>query len=188
MKNNKSEKILTVSTKLMSEKGFAGTSLQEIANKVGLHKSSLFHYFSDKNELLKRVLDRSTIEVLKNLEMMMSDENLSPEKKLESAIQNHLMSVVKYRDDVNLYLNEFRNLQRRDQQKYLKKRKKYEKAFIKIVDELKLKGYFEGLDSKIVAFGILGMLNWVVKWFRSDGQLKIEKISNIFCKMIIKSY
>ncbi|MFH1125173.1 MAG: helix-turn-helix domain-containing protein [Pseudomonadota bacterium] len=53
------EKILSAASRLFSKKGYKTTSLQEIADQVGLHKTSLFHYFKGKDEILMRVMDES---------------------------------------------------------------------------------------------------------------------------------
>lgn len=81
-------------------------------------------------------------------------------------------------------MNELRSLSKKKQAVYLSKRKKYEKDFEKIIGEMKKNGYFSGLDKKIITFGILGMLNWVTKWYKSNGPLTVKDISNIFYQMI----
>jgi hypothetical protein len=83
-------------------------------------------------------------------------------------------------------LNELRSLSKKNQRLYLNKRKNYECDFEKIVMDMKAKGFFEGLDTKIVTYGLLGMLNWVVKWYKNTGPLTIKEISNIFYKMVTK--
>jgi AcrR family transcriptional regulator len=49
--------ILTVATRRFARQGFDSTSLQEIADEVGIKKPSLLHHFPSKNELLRAVLD-----------------------------------------------------------------------------------------------------------------------------------
>jgi hypothetical protein len=68
---------------------------------------------------------------------------------------------------------------------YTQKRKNYEKYFENIVTEMKEKGYFEGLDTKIVTFAILGMLNSIPRWYKAEGRLTIKEISRILCQMIV---
>ena len=48
----KVEEIIQVASHLFSTKGYEATSLKEIADEVGLHKTSLFHYFKNKEEIL----------------------------------------------------------------------------------------------------------------------------------------
>ena len=186
-KQNRREEILSVSARLISQNGFNGTSFQEIADNTGLNKSSLFHYFKNKEELLARILEKAVLEVYSNLEKIVTNDALSPEEKLEKAFHNHLTSLIEHFDTINIYLNEIRHLSRKNQKIYLDKRKKYEIDFERIIVEMKAKGYFHGLDSKIVTFGILGMLNWCVKWLNGDGPLTVKEVSDIFSRMIVST-
>jgi AcrR family transcriptional regulator len=187
MRDNKYEKILSVAGRLISQKGFKGTSLQKISDEVGLHKSSLFHYFRNKEELLLRILEHSTDEVSAELGKILEGQTIEPEEKLKRAIDNHLTLLSKNFDRVNVYLNQIGNLSKKNQKIYLKKRKRYEKDLEKIVVEMGKKGYFKGLDRKIVTLGLLGMLNWVAKWFKSDGRLTIQEVSHTFYGMLTKT-
>lgn len=186
MKDNKYEKILLTSAKLFSQKGANGTSFQMIADKVGLDKSTLFHYFKSKEELVLRVLEKSVDTIDKDLEEIIANAELTPESKLKKAIDNHLNSLVEYFDNVNVYLYELRSLSKKNQAIYLKKRKKYERGFEKIIIEMKAKEYFNGLDTKIVTYGLLGMLNWVTKWYKKDGPLAMSDIAEIFYRMTVQ--
>lgn len=134
--------------------------------------------------MLLLILERSIETVYTNLEQITSNRELRPEEKLEQAISNHLTLLVEYFDNVNVYLNEFRNLSSNNRTAYLKKRKKYENDFKKIVVEMKGAGYYEQLNPKVVTFGILGMLNWTAKWFKEDGSLSISEVAHVFYRMI----
>jgi AcrR family transcriptional regulator len=187
MRDNKYEKIISVAGKLISQRGYKGTSLQKISDEVGLHKSSLFHYFKNKEELLLRILEHSTDEVSTKLRKIIIENTLSPEEKLKEAIDNHLTLLSENFDRVNVYLNQIRSLSKKNQKIYLKKRKQYREDLEKIIEQMKEKGYFKGLNTKIVTLGLLGMLNWVAKWFRRKGPLTIKDVSNIFYMMITKT-
>ncbi|OPX34110.1 MAG: hypothetical protein B1H11_11445 [Desulfobacteraceae bacterium 4484_190.1] len=184
---NQRERIIKVSSRLMSQKGYKGASLQEIANLVGIHKSTLFHYFKNKEELLLVVLKISIEEVTENLELILENEKLSPEEKLRQAIINHLDLLVRYKDNVIVYHSEIRFLSAKNRRKYIESRKYYASVFKQIIDEIKESdsGCFSGLDTKIVTFGILGMCNWMVKWFKGSGPFNARDIADIFLKMII---
>lgn len=59
--NTTKNKILNVAEALFAEKGFDGTSMGEIAKKVGINKSSIYYYFESKDKLLEEVLKNCTI-------------------------------------------------------------------------------------------------------------------------------
>ena len=183
---NKRERIIEVASSLMSQKGFKGASLQEIADVVGIHKSTLFHYFKNKEELLLVVLKISIEEVTKNLNLILEDVSLSPEEKLRQAIINHLDLLVKYKDNVTVYHSEIRFLSGKKRRKYLETRKYYASCLEQIIEEVKDSdsGYFRGLDTKIVTYGVLGMCNWAIKWFSDSGAFTTLDIANIYYQMI----
>jgi len=185
---NQHENIVAIASRLMSEKGYKGASLQEIADLVGIHKSTLFHYFKNKEELLLSVLRIAIEDVTKNLNLILEDDSLSPQEKLKSAITNHLNLLVKYKYNVNVYHSEIRFLSDEKRKEYLETRKYYASCFEQIVNEIKGgdSGLFEGLDSKIVTFGILGMSNWTIKWLSGSGRLSTDEVAAVFYKMITR--
>jgi AcrR family transcriptional regulator len=185
MRITKDEKILSLAASLMARRGYDGTSFQDIADKVGLHKSSLFHYFKNKEQLLLRILETPIDEVSRKLEEIIADSELAPEEKFTKAVNNHLALLTKYLDNVNVYLNDVRSLSKKNRVFYIQKRKKYERDFQRILAEMKAKGYFSGCDSQVTTFGLLGMLNWVAKWYKEDGPLGAEEVGSIFCKIIL---
>jgi AcrR family transcriptional regulator len=184
--DNQRAKIVAIAAKIMSAKGYDGTSLQEIADLVGIHKSTIFHYFKTKEELLLEILKISVEEVTAKLKQIIANKKYSPEQKLQQAMRNHLKMLDKHIDNVNVYLAEMHFLSEKNKQNYLLTRKSYEKYFLEIVREMKKndRRYFKGQNTKIVVFGILGMCNWVVKWYKKEGFYQPEKIADIFYQMI----
>jgi AcrR family transcriptional regulator len=186
MRNNKQEQISEIAAELISTEGYKGTSLQKIADKVGVHKSTLFHYIKSKKDLLVQILEQSGDTLAANLEKLSTLEELEPEEKLRKAFEYHLSSVIEDIGGLNVYLYEMKMLPPKYRKIYTQKRKNYEKYFEKIVTEMKERGYFEGLDAKIVTFGILGMVNSIPRWYRPEGRLTIKEVSEILFKIVVK--
>jgi AcrR family transcriptional regulator len=68
------QRILDVALELMAEHGYEGMSLQQVAGRVGLHKSSLFHHFRSKEELAREVYRGLAERLLKRLEPLLSED------------------------------------------------------------------------------------------------------------------
>jgi AcrR family transcriptional regulator len=185
---NQRERIIKVASRLMSQKGYKGASLQEISDLVGIHKTTIFHYFKNKEELLLAVLRIGIEDVTRKLELILEDEQLPPEEKLRQAIFSHLDSLVKHIYNVNVYHSEIRFLSNKNRRTYLETRKYYESRFEEIIHEIQKSdgGYFTGLDPTLVNFAIIGMCNWVAKWFKESGPFSTRDIADIFYKMVIQ--
>lgn len=187
-KTNPRQKIIHVATRLMSQKGYKATTIDEITSKVPIHKSTFFHYFKNKEELLMEVLRIGLSDVTEKLKLILEDENLSPKEKLKAAITIHLERLVEFKDNVAVYHSEIRFLSRKNKVKYLEQRNQYACSFEKIINSIKQSDpeCFRGLDTKMVTFGVLGMCNWVVKWFKKSGAYGPRDIADIFYQTIIK--
>jgi AcrR family transcriptional regulator len=55
---SRKDAILDEATRLFAERGYEGTSMADLAERVGLRKASLFHHFASKDQLRKAVLER----------------------------------------------------------------------------------------------------------------------------------
>jgi AcrR family transcriptional regulator len=67
-------RILDAALDLLAEHGYDGTSLQQVADRVGLHKSSLFHHFRSKEELAREVYRGLVERLLKRLEPLLAED------------------------------------------------------------------------------------------------------------------
>jgi len=187
---SKKDEIIDVASALFSLKGYKATTIENISNRVSLHKTSLFHYFKNKEEILMAVMDKSLNEHLNILSDIANDPNVSGEVKLKLALERQISTACKYRDHINVYLSEITSLSPKNRKRYREKRKEHESFFEKIVKEIQADGrsrLFKGLDPKIVKLGILGMCNWIIKWYDDNGPSTPTEIYSTFHSIITGS-
>jgi AcrR family transcriptional regulator len=186
---SKREEIIQFASRLFSLKGYNATSLQDIAAEVGLHKTSLFHYFKNKEEILMEVMEISFKEYTDILNDSVKNGTISAEEKFRLALEEQVSVICKYKHYINVALNEIKSLTPENRGKYTRTRNDYGKHFEKIIREVQAdekSSLFKGIDQKIITLGILGMCNWIIKWYREDGPLTPKEISGIFFEMITK--
>lgn len=81
------EKILDVSSKLFSQKGYMNTSIQNIVDEVGMSKGAIFHHFKSKEDIFYAVIDAQTKSSQKVVrEWLDNMEGLSGKEKLEKIL------------------------------------------------------------------------------------------------------
>jgi AcrR family transcriptional regulator len=68
------QRIVDAALELLGEHGYEGTSLQQVADRVGLHKSSLFHHFRGKEELAREVYRGVCERLLKRIEPALAED------------------------------------------------------------------------------------------------------------------
>lgn len=188
--SSKKEEIVDAAGILFSTKGYKATTMKDIADEVSLHKTSLFHYFKNKEEILMRVMDKSLNEHLNILNEIVNNPELSPIEKLKIGMEKQVLVTCRYKHHINVYLNEARSLSPENRRKYNLKRKQYERYFEQIIKEVqkdKDSQLFKGLDARIVKLGILGMCNWIIKWYSEKGPASPAEIFQTFYTIVTKS-
>ena len=180
-------KIVALGGHQMSKTGYKATSLEDIARAVGIHKSTFFHYFKSKEELLAEIVKPGIEEVQKNLIEILNNNELFPRQKLRNAILNHLYMLMKYKDNVTVYRDEAGFLPPVEREKNLKVRKDYIHLFQKIITEVVDSDpkRFKGIDVKILNYGVLGMCNFFLRWYRKSGRYSSDCVAEMFCRIIL---
>jgi len=180
-------KILITTTRLMSERGYYGTSVQMIADEVGITKSTIFHHFKNKEAILLAILEEHVPPALHQLMLIASDDSLSGVEKLKEFVTFQLRLVAEKGDVFNVYLSESKHLASHNKKVYKESRRAYTDLVRKIVTQIQKEEHtlFSHLTPTIVAMAILGMCNWSPTWYRRKGKLDIDVIADQFYQILM---
>lgn len=86
------ENIITISAKLFAEKGYDKTSMQDIADAVGMSKGGIFHHFSSKEDIFNAVMERQFEQITETVKKWLDDmHGLTAKEKLRGLIRRNLM-------------------------------------------------------------------------------------------------
>jgi AcrR family transcriptional regulator len=173
----KEDQLLEAATHLFKEKGYHSTSMQELADALGMQKGSLYYYIESKEELLRRLLERATAFMATQIDEIYATD-LPPAKKLRWALENHAVTMMDHLDLVVVYLQEYRNLPPERMAEALAVRKHYEQVLMQIVEDGITSGEFRAVNVKMAVFGMLGMLNWTHQWFSPEGPLSSHEVAS----------
>jgi len=180
------DNIITVASKLFVEKGFEKTTMEDIANELGIHKGSLYHHIKSKASIFYDVLRLSLDEPARRLEKVVN-RNIEPEKKFRKLISVHFENIQKSSLEYQVLLNERRHMLSQMQEKIIRKKmKSYENTFIKVLGEgVKKKVFRSDLNLRVIVDGIIGVGNATYKWFSFDGPLSIDEIARMYTELFL---
>jgi TetR/AcrR family transcriptional regulator, cholesterol catabolism regulator len=161
---------------LIKEKGFNGSSMESLAKRLRIRKATLYYYFSSKQELLFETLIEAVGGALSRVEKI-SKSDVSSREKLRLFILDHIESIVENLEPVTVFLEEGRFLKRQYREKYVVMRDQYEKLLRAILTEGMARGEFRRVDPKISGLAILGMCNWIIRWYDPEGSLSARDVA-----------
>jgi TetR/AcrR family transcriptional regulator, cholesterol catabolism regulator len=179
------EGILEAAARIFGEKGYHATSMHDIAEAVNLQKASLYYHFESKQEILIAILDHALALINSRLESVLA-QSLSPDEKLHQAMVSYLQTIAENQNLSAVLLLELRSLDPELKARHASRREKFESLWRDLIVEGKQAGVFNSVDPSLTGRAILGVMNWTVTWYRSDGPRSATEIANLFADLLLK--
>jgi AcrR family transcriptional regulator len=177
--------ILEAAIGLFGRRGYAGTTMRDIAKEVGVLPGSLYAHIDSKETLLDEIVELG-------IESFLAIEAQLPEAgpvvdRLRAAIMAHVKVAAEHPGRSQVVFHQWRFLTEPNLTRALNKRRRYQQIFVKLIDEGIADGTFApGLDSKIAVFTILGALNWVPEWYSARGHFNPSEIATKLADILLQ--
>ena len=175
------DKIIQAAINLFAVKGFKGSSIRDIALESGMSLYNIYYYFENKDGLLLAILKSASQPLIQSLRDV-SELDIDPLERFELLVKTHVDRVRIHMKEARIFFldedhltQEARQLSQTFQNDILDIYKKQ----LQILKEL---GHLDYEHVAIVALNILGVINWSLRWYRSDGPLFFTDL----CKEIVR--
>jgi AcrR family transcriptional regulator len=179
------DQVRAAALRLFKEKGYHATSMRDIASEVGINKGSLYSYIRSKEDLLIPVFEQAMAVLLAQIEQVTADTSLTPTERLERAIHAHVTAVADNLDVLTVYLSEWRQLAAESLTTVRLHRERYAALFLQILQDGVDSGEFRSMDTRIVTLGMIGMCNYLFRWYRPEGRLLPNQIADELIEMVM---
>lgn len=177
--------LLEVATQVFYEKGYDGASLQDIADRLGMLKGSLYYYIQSKEDLLFEVISdvhREGYAVVREAAEPPGD----PIDRLGRTIRAHVEHECRHLVPTAVFLHELSSLPVERRESVLGAGHVYQGVFRDLVAEAAEQGLVrDDVDPRVAGLSILGSTNWVYRWFRPDGPSSPEQIGAQLAAMAV---
>ena len=174
--NCSKERLAESALELFAERGFAGTSIRDIAKATGLSLSNIYHYFGNKEGLLLAILETASGKVLTSLQQVGTQAD-QPMEQFKKLIKTHLELAHILNKEAKIFFLDEEHLSPEG----LRVNNQYQREILGIyrshLHALQEAGEVNFKSATIAAFNILGVLNWHLRWYRPEGQMSFEDIS-----------
>jgi len=181
----KKQEIMRSAATVLAEKGYNGTTMEEIAAKLLMTKGSMYYYFKNKDDLLYQC-HQMIMEISLDQIEKVADSDLNPIEKLSSALKGHILLATSEKSMFMVMDKPNQNFSDLQLQEILNLRKRYSHFFDKIITEGIEKQVFDDVNVKMVRMIILGALNWIQEWYDQSGPQSADEISEAYSSYLLK--
>jgi len=175
--------ILQAALRAFRERGYHDTTLDDIAHRLGLRKTALYHYFPDK----EAILYACHLESLSQLDRIMAAARARagpPAEQLGYVIREHVRVMTDTLQGSPLAF-EVTALSRAHQREIIRGRDAYERALRDLIEQGIRHGDLRPVNPKLAAFVILGAINWIARWYQPGGPIQPEELGARFAEQLL---
>ena len=167
--------LLEVAGRLFEAKGYRGTSIRDIASAMDTSISNIYHYFGSKEGLWHEIQKHSVRQLPLQLQQAVDSES-DPVRQLRRLLETHLALADEYQRESRIFfvnadqLDPSRNVRQREIQRAVLN------VYLDVLGRLAKQGLLRSRRTKILAFNMLGVLNWMLRWYRAEGELSAAEV------------
>jgi AcrR family transcriptional regulator len=177
----KLREICRIAARVFYAKSYDGASMQDIAKAVGLTKAGLYHHVGSKDLLLYEIQNYG-MDILEEDVLAPLKDIADPREKLRRTIIGHIDLIVRARDqEITVILHENRSLSGPLRKKLNARKRGYIEYLVDLIQRVQdQSGKPPQVSPRLATFALLGMVNWLYQWYKTDGAVKQDELAQVY--------
>ncbi|MFI6030166.1 TetR/AcrR family transcriptional regulator [Amycolatopsis magusensis] len=175
------ESLLTVAVKLFNERGYDGTSMEDLSKKLGITKSAIYHHVPSKEEMLRLAVDRA-LDGLFAVADEVAEADGPAIDRLERLVRGSVEVLVDRLPFVTLLLRVRGNT--KVERAALARRREFDRIVTDLVKAAEADGDVRpDVDPAVTSRLLFGMVNSLIEWYRPRGGASAQELADALCKI-----
>ena len=159
------ESLLAVAVTVFNERGYDGTSMEDLSRRLGISKSSIYYHVHSKEQLLALALDRALDDLFSVADEVLADDGTPAIERLEQLVRGSVRVLAEQLPCVTLLLRARGNTG--TEQRALARRREFDNIVADLVRQAERDGDIRpDVDPAITARLLFGLVNSLVEWYR----------------------
>lgn len=183
-KASKKDLILRKAAAMFREKGFAATSMRDLAESVGIEAASLYNHIRSKNEILEAICFDVANRFNTNMDIMEAGQHKSI-TKVENLLRFHIRQMIENYEEVYVSDREWKHLEEPYLSNFQTQRRNYRKKFAGIIEEGIQKNEIRRIDAPTAVLIVLHAVSGIESWHRSKAKINAEELEENMVMIMI---
>lgn len=170
------QEVLEAACLLFAEKGYAGTTLTDIAEAVGLTRAALYYYFKNKEALLEAIMREISVSALADIQEWRRTAPSDPTERWRSFVAMRAAEAIRRRTQLRMLAVTEAALPPAMRKKHDEAKDAIFEEYVALVRAGVASGAFRPVDETSTVFAVVGMITWANNLFPSAGEPEPEKM------------
>ena len=156
--------------------------MNEIAEAVGLTKAGIYHYIHGKEDLLFQIMTFAMDMVDKDV-ISHARQVPDAEQRLRTIVERHARRILEVGGAVTILLEEMPGLTPAHRRAIKSRKRVYFELVKETLVQLAAEGKLRDVNPAVAAFSLFGMIIWISRWYRRDGELSAQQVLKDFLEI-----
>jgi TetR/AcrR family transcriptional regulator, cholesterol catabolism regulator len=176
--------IRNAAIRLFAHKGIKAVTLRDVAAEVGLSKAGIYHYFDNKESLVAYLFGDWAEQSVKPFREL-SKSSLDPATKVRRAIELRIEQIVSDPDLFALSIGEENNLPEDVRVTFRQSKRIADHLVREMIEVGQAQGVFASVDAHVAEFALMGMCNWLFRWYNPAGAQSTASVADTFARIFL---
>ncbi len=181
------EEFLRIAADKFGKHGYQATKLDEIAAEAGISRAAFYLYFPSKEELLHRMYNQVIATSQAAIEQIVAEDLPVPEK-LRRIIRHQVRYMATNIPLTRVFFSEIFNLRPELGQWVQRANRAFGTVIERVVEEGVQKGELMPVHPKRFTYALMGMCNWMHRWYRQGGEWTPDTLAEEFIRLLESGY
>ena len=178
--------VLDAAVNMFYESGYSDTSVEDIANELGILKGSLYYYIRSKEDLLYEIVRDVNDDVAALLTAALENQQLTPLERLT----NYMLAQVEYNASnikkITVYYDDLPLLARGRLTEIRRTLHDIEKGVTDLITEAQQRGDIDAsLDPALATYAVFATVNWMYRWYKPRGRFRSAEIAEFIAQFTL---
>ncbi len=174
------DQILVAALECFREKGYHGTTVRDIGNRVNMSVPGLYHHFASKMVMLERLMNDTMDDLLADVRGAYERARPDPVPRFEAVVEAHVRFHCERQEESFLGNSELRSLPPAALASVVEKRDAVQRYFEIVVEDGFEAGLFDVKRPHETARALASMCVAVASWYHRGGELSPEEVVAIY--------
>jgi AcrR family transcriptional regulator len=168
------------------EHGYHGTTVRDVARRVGVTVPALYYHHGSKQGMLVALFDVAMADLLQRVELALADAGVDPQMRFRNIVEAIALHMT-YRRNLAMIDSELRYLDPESRAHYVAQRDKVQRLLNKAISDGSKVGIFHVAHPVDTTRALLGMLLAIATWYRADGRLSPTQLAERYVEIALNT-
>lgn len=183
--STRKETIVDTAARLFRERGFAATSMRDLAEQVGVEAASLYNHISSKAGILQELCFKVANQFISNIDKIEA-EDIPAIKKIEAILRFHIRQMVNHYEEVYVSDREWKHLTDPYLSNMRNQRRVYRQRIASIIEDGIRKNEIKKIDAPTAVLIMLHAVSGIESWHRSKQKISGEVLEENMISILIE--